>query len=84
MTWPWILLVILYFVGGIIFQHRAATEIRRALRVGILNEKDVSWLERIWFAISWPLMLKNMISGGWLPSGSPIKLAKWLFKGPVS
>lgn len=82
MTWLWILLVILYLTGGIIFQHRATVEVRRALKDGTINikEGDVSGGQRFFFVIFWPLFLKNMVSGEWL-SPSPIKLAKWFFTG---
>lgn len=84
MTWIWILLAILYLTGGIIFQHRATVEIRRALKAGIIDikEGDVSWAERTGYLILWPLMLRNMVSGEWLPP-SPIKLARWFLKGSV-
>ncbi len=84
MTWLWILLGI-YLMGGITFQHRATVEVHRALKDGIIDikEGDVSGLIRFFFTIFWPLYLRNMVIGEWLPS-SPTKVVKWFLKGSVN
>jgi len=82
MTWLWILLATLYLTCGIIFQYRATVEVRRALKDGTIDIKEgnVSRGERFFFAIFFPLFIRNMVIGEWL-SSSPTKLVKWFFTG---